>query len=275
MRKLPIIIRKLQSVKFLSFFKLLFASLLVIAVVELLLHMNLFYIEKITVEPYEGLSFMYIDENLIHDSVLYFEGKRIFSVKTRDVSEMVMRSDPFISHVYVSKRLPSELIIRIVERESAAVVREGNINQIEQVCAGPILENDIAIDSSGKKIAQCNENMRACVKLPLFVFSTLDFQVDTILPSEKLKKLFNFVTELKEKNVKVQGFGLVTGDTVVVSFFDSTRGIFSLDDINAGLFDYLEARESLLLEGKAFREIDVRFERPVVRVDKYSEWVVE
>ena len=65
-------------------------------------------------------------------------------------------------------------------------------------------------------------------------------------------------------------------DVVVVLFEDETRAVFSLRKSVEDQIDQFEyTKENLLLEGKTFKELDFRYDKPVLRVDKYSEWMLE
>jgi len=207
--------------------------------------------------------------------LLTYEGKRIFSVSTKEVHKLIVDNNPFVHSVYVSKRIPDSLVVRIVEKDPMAVVREGDINLLEQVCAGPILDTDFVINSDGTIITDCSENMRACVRVPLLVVNHLESNTEVLLNPQRWEELFDLVSSLAFFKYDVVGYGLADSDVVVVSFSDSTRGVFSLEAVETAVGSYGDTREALVLEGKSFKEIDVRFERPVVRVDKYLDWVFE
>lgn len=241
----------------------------------LVMQLNLFYVQTIEVIPLTGNVFKFVDKSAIDSAVLSFEGKRIFSIRTKDVENTVLRTDPFVRVSYVAKRLPSTIIVRIEEKLPVAIVREGNINQIEQVLAGPILDTDIVIDEEGENITDCTANRKACVKLPLLIIPSNNSDLADTLVYGDIDNLFELIQQLKDKKVAVSGFGTVESGVALVSFSDSTRGVFNLDEVEKSLSAYLLTRESVIMEGRSFKEIDVRFDRPVVRVDKYSEWVIE
>jgi hypothetical protein len=275
MIKRSFILRKLAQLHIPSIARAVVMVAIAGVLVWLLFQLNLFYVETIDVVPSVGNRFLFVDKEYIESELLTFEGQRIISVKTQSVKDVVLLADAFVDKVYVSKRLPSTLVVRVSEKQPAAIVRQGNINQIEQVCAGPIMDSDIVIDSRGKTIVTCDAHKAACVRLPLYVISTPVTAVESIISSEQASDMYDLVSALRDEKLTVLGYGIVANSAVVVSFSDSTRGIFMLDRIDEGITDYLATRESYSLEGRSFREIDVRFERPVVRVDKYTDWVFE
>ena len=190
---------------------LLIKSVVLVAVVSgslwLLLHLNFFYVEHIIVEPSGESDFTYIDREVIKDQLLPYEGRRIFWVSTNEVHNLIVENNPFAKSVYVSKRIPDSLIVRIVEKDPMAVVREGDINLIEQVCAGPLLETDFVINSDGTVIANCSENMKACVRVPLLVVDHLESNTEVLLNSQRWASLFDLVNLLTSLKYDVVGYG--------------------------------------------------------------------
>lgn len=275
MKRVRIFFRKLSAFRVTSVLKTLIILCILGSLAWFLFHLNLFYIERIEVLPLIEKQFEFVDKAKIQNELLPYEGQRIFSIRTDSVRNSVLLADPFVDKVYVSKQMPSTMLVKIVEKQPAAVVRQGDINQIENVCTGTILDSDIVIDSKGKTITTCESNRTACVRLPLFVVKTVEISTEYIMTEKMASALYDLVSTLNRENIKVAGFGLVESNSVVVSFSDATRGVFSLQDIDRGIFDYLTTRDAYSIDGKSFREIDVRYQRPVVRVDKYSDWVFE
>ena len=59
-------------------------------------------------------------------------------------------------------------------------------------------------------------------------------------------------------------------------FEDGTRAIFSVGTPISQQVNLLEyTKENLALKGKKYKELDFRYEQPVMRVDKYTDWVTE
>lgn len=275
MKKQNVYYRKLKNLNYGKIFKRIAGIAVVAVLIWLIFQMNLFYVSQVEIRSQNGDELEYVDGDLLAEELTSYEGKRIFSIDTKEIKERALQLDPFIELIYVTKRIPDTLVIRIVEKQPAGIVREGDVNQIETICSTPHENNDRVVDSNGQLIATCGENTRACVRLPLFIVEKIQEGTDTLIPSNSATLLYDLVNTLREEEIEVSGFGIADTNAVVVSFPDMTRGVFSIERIDEGVSDFFFSKESLSLEAKTYKEIDVRFDRPVVRVDKYTVWVLE
>ncbi|MFH1547052.1 MAG: FtsQ-type POTRA domain-containing protein [bacterium] len=235
-------------------------GLLVMAVLfYLAFNLNIFYVQNFEIEAFEKDELAYLDEEEIRDEISEFIGIRLFQLDVSKVEKKLRDNFPFISQVYVSKRAPNSLSIKIIERVPTLKLVKGNAGYL--------------VDDGGVILGECVEYEKYCENVP---FVGVTYYLGEINVGEK-----PFITELDEVIILAEhqsdlGLDIVeflvpTERVISVVFDDSTRGIFSTEkDIENQISLYSYTRENLLLKNEKFKEIDIRFDRPVIRVDKYT-----
>lgn len=265
-----------QRVRRLKWFKItrpVIIVVLVLSVGYLVFNLNIFYVEDITVTPLTEKSFRYIDDEEIEDFLLSYIGKRIFSISTSKVETDVYNQFAFSDEVYVSKRFPNKLQVRIVEREPVLYV-ETSVNNQDQSDTSP----GYLIDKNLYVLSSCLNYSKRCEELPSCKMSIelTDSNIGSQISQKIVKDVIDLNRQFKSRDVKVEQFMIPESHVIIVIIDDSTRAIFSdKKDLTDQFDDYLYTRENLVLKGESYKEIDMRYDRPVVRVDKYTEWMTE
>ncbi len=226
-----------------------------------LLNLNIMFIEDVNVVTDKDLRLTTKEdlERLLNNNV----GKRLYKIDINEEEEKVLNENWFIKGVNIEKIFPKTLKVEVVEREPLLVVGakvEGGQRQF-------IISKDLFV------LGECAEFESICEGLPKASLKdkSLKVNVGEKLKSKSVETIGQIETFLKEKDIPSKMYYIPEDSIAVVELEDDTRGIFTSDkSIREQLDAFLLTREMLVMEGEAYKEIDMRFERPVVRVDKYT-----
>ena len=233
--------------------------LLITLITYLAFTLNIFYVQSLEIESLEAEVLTYVDREEIEDSLVDFIGMRLFQLDTSSVESKLSEDFTFIKESFVSKRVPNSLSIKIVERVPTLNLTKGKISYL--------------LDDEGLVLGLCTDYESYCDKVPIVTVSNYvgEIEVGEIPFIIEVDEVIELAESEKELGLDIQEF-LIPEDTVISVYFeDSTRAIFSVDkDISEQINEYSYTRENLLLKNDPFKEIDMRFDRPVIRVDKYT-----
>jgi hypothetical protein len=198
-------------------------------------------------------------EGLLNNNV----GKRLYKIDIDKEEKRVLNENRFIKEVDIEKIFPKTLKVEVVEREPLLVVGakiEGGQRQF-------IISKDLLV------LGECVEFESICEGLPEASLKdkSLKINIGEKLKSKSVKTIGQIELFLNEKDIPSKMYYIPEDSIAVVELEDDTRGIFTSDkSITEQLDAFLLTREMLVMEGEKYKEIDMRFERPVVRVDKYT-----
>ncbi|MEA3356887.1 MAG: FtsQ-type POTRA domain-containing protein [Patescibacteria group bacterium] len=244
----------------------------------LLMNLNLFYIQNIEVESLGDESLKYVTSNDVQLELVDYIGQRLFKVNLDEVQHQIRNEFAFVSQVYVTKKFPNSLVVRIVERQPAII-----INSPGEVPSGDALDSEVPNDkyivgTKGVVLDDCVHRDSLCSNLPEcnICSSSEDIIIGQIPLILELDSVLQIVSGIKDMGLIAKTNSIPKSHVIVVELDDATQIIFSTkSDIDEQLDIFEYTRENLLLQGKTYKEIDLRFERPIVRVDKYTDWMTE
>ena len=285
-KQFSVIHRKLKSSPFYKVGLYTSYALGISAIVYVVLSLNLFYIEHIEVQPLTEDNLQYIESDELRDSLVDVIGQRFFTVSPSEIEAQLLEEFPFIQELYVTKRIPKTILVRVSERTPVMVMNNmvgtpsddtSSIDAFTDIHSVPSAE-DILVDSDGFVLAQCTDEEELCKELPRCATDNtwgIRPPGSTIFFTE-LSGVVEIDSLFIDGSYDVVGYVVPESDTVVVQLEDGSRIIFSLDVSVSEQFSTFEyTSENLSVEGKTYREIDLRYDRPVLRVDKYTDWVTE
>lgn len=228
-------------------------------IIYLILTLNIFYVQKFEIESFDREELVYLNEEEISDFLTEYIGTRLFELNVAEVEQKLIDEFSFIKNVYVSKRAPNSISVKIVERVPTLALVKDKIFYL--------------LDDEGMVLGLCDEYEKYCKNIPSV--SVLNYKGDIEIGSVPFITEIDEVIQLAESERKmglnIIDFLIPDSDVISITFSDVTRGIFSTGkDINEQIETYMYTRENLLLEDRKFKEIDLRFDRPVIRVDKYT-----
>lgn len=225
----------------------------------IMFNLNLFFVQNFDVTSFDDEELSNIDSEEVEDFLVSYIGKRIFEVDTREIEVKLQEEYSYIRDVYVSKRVPNSLQIRIIERIPTLIITNKSI--------------DYLLDDDGQILEDCSiEGTKCSVKIKINVsYYSGDIEIgdkpfiteldESIVLTQNQDKLGSAITEIL----------IPESDVIYLTLEDSTRAFFTTqEDIVSQIGLYSYTRENLMLKGEKFKEIDMRFERPVIRVDKYT-----
>jgi hypothetical protein len=251
---------------------------LIAAVAYGIANLNIFFIQDFEVEGFAGEELEYIREDQVEEALDMYYGQRLFLVSTDEITDSLKSEFPFIDTVYVTKHVPDSIKVRIVEREPYLVLGELDAKELFPAVTSAIYDSAVLIDETRYVLGMCSAEGLLCDKLPfcLFLDSPDTYQPGDTVYFAELDEIISLEDLFSRIDVIPEGYAVPESKIVVVAFDDGTRAIFSLDrPLEEQVVSFEYTRENLALEGKSYKEIDFRYDRPVMRVDKYTSWVTE
>jgi hypothetical protein len=237
----------------------IFGILLLALIIYLAFTLNIFYVQSFDIEVFEGDELIYVDREEVEDSLVEFIGMRLFQLDVTEVERELSKDFIFIEEAFVSKRVPNSLSIKIVERIPTLNLTKDKISYL--------------LDDEGLVLGICIDYKSYCEKVPVV---TVNNYVGEIEVGEtpfiiEVDEVIELAGSEKDLGLNIQEFLIPEDGVISVYFEDSTRAIFSVEkDMSEQIDEYSYTRENLLLKNESFKEIDMRFDRPVIRVDKYT-----
>ncbi len=263
--KFLVTFRKFRGLKIYKVFK----ALIIIAVIGFVLFtvysLNIFFVQNVEVTALDEKDFTYISSDQIERQLLDYVGQRIFLVNIADVQNKVLESNSFVKAAYASKHMPDTISIRLIERTPALV--------INMASGGSFI-----LDVEGVVLASCEDYATLCTNLPSISISNINLELKVMDKPyiSGLTQILDIQSHFREFERETTKFSIPELYVIVVEFKDSTRAIFSTEkDIQSQLQIYEDTRKTLEDQAREYKEIDLRYDRPYVRVDKYTEWVTE
>ena len=233
--------------------------LLITLITYLAFTLNIFYVQTFEIEPLESDELTYIDREEVEDSLVEFIGVRLFQLDTTSVENKLSKDFTFIKDTFVSKRVPNSLSIKIVERVPTLNLTKEKVSYL--------------LDDEGLVLGLCTDYQSYCEKVPSVTVTSYigEIEVGKVPFIIEVDEVVLLAESEKELGLDVLEFKIPVDSVISVYFEDGTRAIFTVDkDMIEQIKEYSYTRENLLLENESFKEIDMRFDRPVIRVDKYT-----
>lgn len=179
--------------------------------------------------------------------------KNLLLLNQEQISKKIIKENYLLKTAVVEKVFPNNLKITVSFYEPCVslVVNNGYFNLS---CDGRIL-------MKSKNILQYLPVINYYQKLNSGSFQTGDW-----IDFEDIKKTFYFINKLKEINLNLLTVDIKGQDMLVFNLIDDKQIVFS-DNKEMELQDYqLELIiKQFKIEGKNFKKIDLRFEKPVIQ----------
>lgn len=237
----------------------------------LLTNLNIFFVEKVNFEPIGSEEFKYLDKEELEKQSLELYGEKIINVNVEKVEKDIKDKNIFIEKIYVSKRFPKTINIRINEYEPNLVIEYQK----------PLIRSSspkFLISDDGLILAECVEFEESCRKLPrLYYLNGNDIpEVGDEIHGTFFDNTSKLIDILEDNGIETKDISIPNQDVILVTLKQDKCIIFSSNkDLNTQVEKLILTQENLAIEGKSYKEIDLRFERPVIRVDKCTDWMTE
>lgn len=175
-----------------------------------------------------------------------------FFLNTEESADNIVRKNPAIKSIVIEKKLPNTLIVKVIENK---------------LLASLIVSNGyFYLSEEGRIIFKAKSNLE---KIPTITFyQKLNFQQhnagDHITYKDIQYGLF-FIKSLTDLGFKVESLE-INGVNMLLFNLKDKKIIFSSDkDKELQLYLLDEIVRQFKIEGKNYKEIDLRYDKPIVR----------
>ncbi|MFH0979859.1 MAG: hypothetical protein V1803_02855 [Candidatus Roizmanbacteria bacterium] len=203
---------------------------------------NFFSIKKIEIES-DKKDFIGIQE--LKKSNLIF-------VSEKEVKEIIIKKNPSVDKVEIEKKYPGTLVLKInIEKPIVNLITsQGYFHLSSQ---GEILSKSKTLDN----------------KIPIInYYQKLNFQsyqAGDFLSFKDIKSTLYLIKEVNNLNIDIDNVD-INGVNMILFKIGDKKIIFSSEkDTELQLYQLQQIVRQFKVEGKQFKEIDLRFDKPVVR----------
>ncbi|OQY67845.1 hypothetical protein B6D29_01680 [Microgenomates bacterium UTCPR1] len=181
-----------------------------------------------------------------------FKDRNIFITSDSEIRNLVLTDNPIISSVEVRKQLPDKIFLTVKKFHliAALVVSEGYYHLSED---GRVLS----------KVKNIKNNLPKVNFYQLLAYQS--YQPGDTIKFREIKDGLYFLKELTDIGEKVDSLD-INGINMIVLNLENRKLIFSSDKSKESqIFQVKEIIRKFKLEGRYYKEIDLRFDKPVVR----------
>jgi len=242
MRLKKLLLSFFPFLKTISFFSLLFFTTLII-----LRYFNQFFqIKVVELEKKSTIDFQTIlKERLKEKNWLFFSEKN---------EEKKIKDDyPYIKNILIEKKFPDKVVVKI---------------DLYYPIAGIKTNDGFFILSSDGRILQKNKKLDPSLPLINYyqLINSLIYKTGNSLDFNDLKISLKLLEELKKINIKINTIDIKNEDMILFNLDDKKEIVFtSRKEIEKQIFPILIILKQIKVEGKKYKRIDVRFDKPIIK----------
>jgi len=208
---------------------------------------NFFKVKVIKIEADSSLN------NLL--GVESLKEKNIFFILEDKEEKRLKEINPKIKEIKILKKYPQTLNIYVKTYSLAALIRGS--------------QGFLGLSEDGR-ILFTLKNQGKYSSLPLINYYQLInqtiYKVGDWIDFKDIKITLILLDQLKSFNLIINGIDIVNEDMIVFKLKDDKRILFtSKKDWQAQIFPVFLILRHLKIEGKQFRQIDVRFDKPIIK----------
>lgn len=236
------LLQSLLKKYFLNFLRfLVFIFLIIVFFIGFLIITDFFKIKEIKVNNKNIIGI-----NELKDNYLLFLNEE--SVKKR-----LLEKNPQIKDIQIKKQLPNTLIFNFILDQPIAILSIDNYYIY--------LSDDGKIILKSKKI----ENY----KLPIINFYQKliinDYQPGQNIDIKEIKKALMILKKFNELNIHINSLDINSVDMILFNL-DDKKVYFSSDkEVEKQFYEFANIYRQFKIEGRNYKEIDLRFNKPIVR----------
>ncbi len=245
------IVNRIKRISVVVFIKkyIIFFILLLILLISLLL--GFWNVREIQFSLEEE---SYSEELLLNESVEDIKGKNIFLVSPLELEKKLMKENGFVKKVYIEKRVPSKIFIRVQEYTPAYIGYSSN--------------RCVLFSQEGVHIKEiCKDCLEGCMESAT-EYSAVFVLSDATLENSKRLILYSEFNDIL-KVLDTFGYEITSIDIVegISTFKSSNENIFIFDitnDLDIQLSRMYLVGQKINSENIIFKSLDLRFVRPVM-----------
>lgn len=205
---------------------------------------NLFFLKEIKIVNEERNYVLGINE---------IKKMPLFFLDEDNIKNILLKKNPRIKDLKIEKKYPNILIIQIIKDNPIAILVVNN--------------GYFYLNSQGKIVYKSNKINEE--KIPLINFyQKLDFQ--NYYPGKKIEfkeivLALELLKNMNDLNIKVNSLDITSLDVILFNL-ENKRVFFNTGkDINTQWYQFEKIFRQFKIEGKDYKEIDLRFDKPIVR----------
>jgi len=181
--------------------------------------------------------------------------KNIFFILEDKEEKRLKEINPKIKEIKISKKYPQTLNIYVKTYSLAALIKGS--------------QGFLGLSEDGR-ILFTLKNQGKYSSLPLINYYQLInqtiYKVGNWIDFKDIKITLILLDQLKSFNLMINGIDIVNEDMIVFKLKDDKKILFtSKKDWQAQIFPVFLILRHLKIEGKQFRQIDVRFDKPIIK----------
>lgn len=179
-------------------------------------------------------------------------GKNIIFLRTNSVIGEILDEEPTLKEVKIKKKLPDKLIFELKEREGVVAL------------GFETGEDFYIVDNEGVLLAKTKSS-----DLPLILLKEpVGLNIGEKIEEEEIIQAINFLTSLRLNLFEPKLGRIVSSQTLEIWLKENVVVLFSLKKEAEIQLDSLQLIFSRAkIEGKTTRQIDLRFDKPVVKYE--------
>ncbi len=179
-------------------------------------------------------------------------GKNILFLNSEKTTERLIKENPAIKTIVIQKKLPSKLLLNVVFANSIAQLA---------VDAGYFY-----LDEDGKIIKKTRNPSFSLPQINFYqkIYYS-DYQSGQQIYFEEIKKSLYLLKKINQIGLTIKDLD-ISGNNVIVFNLENKKIIFdSLKDQQLQLFQLEQIIKAFKIKGENYKEIDLRFDKPIVR----------
>lgn len=221
---------------------------LIIACLYLLFRSDIFLLREILFEKEAtaGNTVELMNEKTLEEESRIWDTFSLFTFPSRSEEKRLLGKYPSLLKLEIRKQFPRGVKVYYQERKQAAVVKAKN--------------GEFVLDSSGLIFAQNQSGITA----PLFEDLEKEWQIKDKMNSQKITFALQVVSQFENLELRPVNF-VFLGENDLSVKTDSSEIVFSsLKEIDLQIMTLQTIYKNAKIEGRTYKKIDLRFDRPVI-----------
>lgn len=227
------------SKKFLGVVKLLFLVLVFFTTFYLL--DTVFRVKEIVIDKKNQLN-----------GINAYMNKNLLMLSESSIKNELIIKNPLIKTIEVKKKFPSTIIISIIPEKPLAKLIVG--------------QGFFYLSENGKIIAKTREELDETITINYY--QKLNFQshrTGEFIGYADIMKAVGLITLVEDSGFKVDNVDIGGVDVILFNLGDKNLIFSSVKNIEEQLYQWREIARQFKIEGKSYREVDLRYDKPIVR----------
>ncbi|MBI5127713.1 FtsQ-type POTRA domain-containing protein [Candidatus Roizmanbacteria bacterium] len=170
----------------------------------------------------------------------------------KETADFLTKKNPLISKVTIEKKYPSTLVLKLTYDKGTAVLTVSN--------------GYFYLSEQGKILSKSRKMIDSVPKINFY--QKLNFQsynAGDIISFKDIQNGLYFIKSLSGLNLKVDNLDINGVDVLLFKLNDKKIIFSSAKDKELQIYQLEQIIRQFKIEGKSFKEIDLRYDKPVVR----------